>query len=406
MCEEKKLVINCSFCDGRQIREELLADYEQIVLNTGVLAVNTSGKEALEQLPLICNANLVLQTDEELHVIVQDGFYSLSEKSEIPENSVLVVNGNLLIQAGITKENLGRLMGVSVNGCVTVPESVVNAIPNLCVNGSKLVYPDECMVLDPVFVPDRFFPVRAREGMQYFAGIQVKLIDPELDVKTLADKGIRFVTQGALIREEDLENALPLFDEKVLIRIQPSGFSYLEGDVELNPELLDQYGTRLFIDGSLIVPMDNGNLLEKLEMLFVTDTVFLPAMWKKVFRKVPAEYRKLEVVKGRRLKDRPGVTLDNALLDECLQGLTVRDCGSIRIDSDISPERLLQLVEIRDCGSVVCSREQKSAVELISKDIGSIRIEDAVARKEDDDEGTRKGGKEKIRVMNVKQYVL
>ena len=98
MSEGKKLIINCSFCDARNVREELLNDYEQIVLNTGILAVSEAGKEVLAHLPLICNANLILQTEEMVHAITQDGCYTISGKSEFPEKSVLAVNGNLLIK--------------------------------------------------------------------------------------------------------------------------------------------------------------------------------------------------------------------------------------------------------------------------------------------------------------------
>ncbi len=96
--------------------------------------------------------------------------------------------------------------------------------------------------------------------------------------------------------------------------------------------------------------------------------------------------------------------MDNALLNECLQGITVRDCGILRIGREVSPEQILKLVDICDCGTVVCSQEQRSAVEMVSRDIGSIRI-----NKEDEEKneaGTLAGKNGKIRVMNVKQYIL
>ena len=404
MSEGKKLIINCSFCDARNVREETLKDYEQIVLNTGILAVSEAGKEVLTRLPLICNANLILQTDEEVHVIAQDGCYTISGSSEFPEKSILAVNGNLLIKAGTKKETLEGLTAVSVNGCLTIPESLANVMTNLSVNGDTQVYPDYCMVLDAVFTPDRFFAVRAREGARYFVGEQVRLIREGLDVKALTDKGIRFVTPMALLRGDELEDSLKLFDETVRIKTIPSGLSYVEGDVELNPELLDRFGTRLYVDGSLTISMENGNLLENVEMLVVKDTIFLPAVWKKAFRKIHAEFGKLEVVKKKCLKDRNCVTLDKALLDECIQGLSIRDCRILHISEEIPPEQLLQLVDIRDCVTVVCSQEQRNAVELISRDVVSVRIHN-----EDEEKnvaGTLAGINEKIRVMNVKQYVL
>src|SRR5699024_9082490 len=145
---------------------------------------------------------------------------------------------------GTKKETLEGLTAVSVNGCLTIPESLANVMTNLSVNGDTQVYPDDCMVLDAVFTPDRFFAVRAREGARYFVGEQVRLIREGLDVKALTDKGIRFVTPRALLRGDGLEDSLKLFDETVRIKTIPSGLSYVEGDVELNPELLDRFGTR------------------------------------------------------------------------------------------------------------------------------------------------------------------
>ena len=98
--------------------------------------------------------------------------------------------------------------------------------------------------------------------------------------------------------------------------------------------------------------------------------------------------------------------MDHALLNECLQGITVRDCGILRIDREVSPERILRLVDICDCGTVVCSQEQRSAVEAVSRDIGSVRIDNGDEEKEKNEAGTLAGKNGKIRVMNVKQYIL
>ena len=170
------------------------------------------------------------------------------------------------------------MIAVSVNGCVTIPESLANRVANLSVSADILIYPDDCVVLDAVFVPDRFFAVRAREGARYFVGEQVRLIREGLDVQALTAKRIHFVTPEALLYEDELEDGLRLFDETVRIKTIPSGLSYVGGDAELNLELLDRFGTRLYIDGSLTISMENGNLLENIEILVVTDTIFLPAV--------------------------------------------------------------------------------------------------------------------------------
>ena len=127
----------------------------------------------------------------------------------------MAVNGNLLIKEETGKETLENLIAVSVNGCLTIPESLANRVANLSVSADILIYPDDCVVLDAVFVPDRFFAVRAREGARYFVGEQVRLIREGLDRKALTDKGIHFVTPEVLLYEDELEDSLGLFDETV-----------------------------------------------------------------------------------------------------------------------------------------------------------------------------------------------
>ena len=115
------------------------------------------------------------------------------------------------------------MIAVSVNGCLTIGIPA-NRVANLSVSGDILIYPDDCVVLDAVFVPDRFFAVRAREGARYFVGEQVRLIREGLDVQALTAKRIHFVTPEALLYEDELEDGLRLSMKRCGLRRFLRGF--------------------------------------------------------------------------------------------------------------------------------------------------------------------------------------
>ena len=48
--EKKNFVLNCSICDARKVKEEDLARYEHIIINSDVLLVNEESKSVLARL--------------------------------------------------------------------------------------------------------------------------------------------------------------------------------------------------------------------------------------------------------------------------------------------------------------------------------------------------------------------
>ena len=85
-----------------------------------------------------------------------------------------------------------------------------------------------------------------------------------------------------------------------------------------------------------------------------------------------AEYGKLQIVKGTTMAGKAMLTLDNALLDASPDGVSIHNCGLLRIKKDVSPERILDLVQTCNCGCILCTPEQKGAVELVSRNAGFI----------------------------------
>ena len=66
------------------------------------------------------------------------------------------------------------------------------------------------------------------------------------------------------------------------------------------------------------------------------------------------------------------LTVDDALLDASPDGVSIRNCGLLRIHNSVSAERILELVSTDCCGCILCSPQQKGAVELVSRNAGFI----------------------------------
>src|SRR5699024_17317 len=76
--------------------------------------------------------------------------------------------------------------------------------------------------------------------------------------------------------------------------------------------------------------------------------------------------------KGKILKNRVNATLDLLVLEDTPEGIQFRNCASVYVDPEVSRERILSDVEFRNCAKIVCTPEQKSAVEVVSKNVAKI----------------------------------
>lgn len=406
---KKMFVVNCDVCDARKVNEEALSGYEKIVINADAVLVNERAKDVLSRLPVICNSDVTLELDGDVNIISKNGDFELSGSTAVSENTLLCVNGSLEIKPG-AQQVLSSLAAVCVNGSVLCPASLAPYLNNFHVNGSTECYPDEYTVLDPVFTPDVWFPLRARQEGQYYVSGQLRLTDKELDVSALAAKKVRFVTPSVLVLQEKAEAALTLFDETAKLEVIPSGYSFLSGDIRLDEGLLEQYGTRLYVKGSLTLTSECAGLLSRLEKPRVTGTVYLPESLEEAFRNTGAEYGGLQIVRGTTLANKAMLTLDNKLLEACPEGVSIRNCGLLRVRRDVSPERILDLVHTSNCGCILCTPEQKGAIEVVSENAGFIGDLKDKAAEEGEGEGGGIPGLLKqfanTRVVNGDLYLL
>ena len=111
---------------------------------------------------------------QEANVISHNGDYDINGSTAVPENTFLSVNGNVIIKPG-TGEVLSSYTAVSINGSVLCPASLEPFLSRFSVNGSTECYPDACTVLDAVFTPDTWFPLRARQEAHYYVSEQLRL---------------------------------------------------------------------------------------------------------------------------------------------------------------------------------------------------------------------------------------
>ena len=65
--------------------------------------------------------------------------------------------------------------------------------------------------------------------------------------------------------------------------------------------------------------------------------------------------------------------MDRSLLEEAREGLSIADCVTVRFREDVPAELIRErLLSISDCASVVCTPEQRAAVEMVAQDVAEI----------------------------------
>ena len=163
-----------------------------------------------------------------------------------------------------------------------------------------------------------------------------------------------------------------MVDENTELQVVPAGYSYVSKDAVLDEMLLEKHGTKLYIDGSLTLEKSSTPWIEKLENLQVSGVVTLLRSQVEAFRAIGAEYKELEIVKGKIVKNHSSLTVDAAMLEQAEDGVTVKNCASLKVKEDVSPEAILERLQIANCATIKCSPQQKSALQMVSKNVANI----------------------------------
>lgn len=368
----KKLIVNTAMCDIRNISEETLKQYSDVVIDTAILISNSRANELLHRYSVRIDTADTLLVEKDVPVSCQNGSFTLHAGCE--GEGVLMINGQLLIEEG-SMEGLCGYEKIHVNGNVLIPRSMRGKLSNLSVNGSITEYPDGAIRLRSKEQIDKTFPLRAKNAL-YYASRELVFMDAQLNAAVLAEKGVRFETCTAIIKESLVEGIVPLLDDRCHIRILADDIAYLPKSAGLTSKLITKYGTKLYVDGDVTVKEKEA--LEKLEYLIVKGTLSLEEGWKDSLDFISElEYKELNIVPAPRegwghISGKIMAIVDKALMVKFPEGLLIEGCATVTIRDDIPLDWVQDKLSIRDCGSITCSQEQRGSVVLIAETCGAI----------------------------------
>lgn len=367
--EKKKLKVNTAICDARNVTEAVLQSYESIDINAALILVSKESKELLSRFDVDMNAASVQEAPADVELMIQNGKYEITDGTNLAKTVALVVNGVLDIKTS-SKEVLDKFHSILVNGLVQYPSDIEDKLPNINVNGKTETYPSDAIRLKNKFTVDKTFIIRA-ENAKYFARSKVIITDKTLDIEALVEKQLKFITKKAIIAEEILEKALPLFDAEVEIEAIPAGYSYIGTEI-LNNGLIRKHGNKLYVDGDLTITLDGERALDKVESMIVSGRVNISQRLEEKFYHIDSEYNDIKTIKGVIMGDKPSITIDARMVKKHSEGVTISDCAMVYLKEDISPDEIEEKLQFIDCACIFCNEEQKSAVESVSEDVGII----------------------------------
>ena len=376
---EKKamLSVRAAVCDARRVTEETLSGYDKVQLRCGVLLTTPESREALSRYGAEINAASIQEIEGGAKVTTVNGKTEIVPGQAAPDCKLyLMVNGKLDIAPGCEAE-LKNYVGITVNGKVSCPKSIMPLLAGLMMNGVIESYPDGCIRLKRTAVLDRTFRLRAREGALYYAAGRIAALDPALDFAALAAKNVRFSTPSLLVAESLAEAAVPLFDQETEITVLPDGCALVKDDADMDEELADRCGGKLYLLGSLYVAEGKGALLERFTFLRVAGDVQAVRSEAAAVRSSCAEYQRLRTMGGTVIRNRSTpVTVSRAVLEQAESGLSVESCVDVCIEEDVTTALLRErLVSIANCVSVVCTEEQRAAVEAVTENVVNLGAE-------------------------------
>lgn len=391
---KKNLRVNCALCNIRSITEEVLSAYESVRINCAQLITSPEAQQLLSRYGVQINCANTVNAEEDVRVSVINGSTELYPGQAVPaEKTLLIVNGSVRVAPGC-EEILRSYAHITVNGNVECPRSMVPLINMMSINGSTNAYPDDCIRLKSTTVLDRTFQLRAKQDALYYASKRVVALAQDIDFAALAAKNVRFETKELLVCESLAEAAAALVDERAEITIVPDGCAYVDDDAELNQSLYTRYGGKLFINGDLEITAESAPWLEKIEYLRVNGDIEVVRSMQEKLAAVNAIYEELKVVSGKKIVDKPKLTVTASLLERAEDGLDIIDCDEVTFQEDITPELIQEkLMRLADCARVVCTEEQLPALELIAEDVGKLGPDSGQEEEEeksDEDENTVK----------------
>lgn len=366
----KKLNVSCATCDIRNISEKILESYQEIAVNAATIVSSPAANERMAGYQVQMNAATILSASEETELKSVNGSLEL-KGGEIDHPTLLLVNGSLELGED-AEASLKNITLIHVNGRLTYPSGLESLLPPLQVNGSIETYPSGAIRMKSDGIVDRMFLLRAKRA-DYYTPRQVLLLDEKLDLSTLAEKEVHFLTPKAYVASSLLEAALPLFSDDTEITEVPDGCSYLNGEVELTDRVLRKYGPRLFLSGSLLVHQEGRQALESLSYLRVLGkTTLLGSDLGPLLDQIEFHGAEPVIIRGALISEKASLTVDAPLLERNPEGITFTDCATVKLADDITAEQIEKLLCFKDCAMIQCGPGQREAVMMVSQDVACV----------------------------------
>ena len=377
---EKKLIINADVCDTRTAAKEVLSLYESIKINADCLIMSEASKIILAEYPVSVNADEIVMlenADETINVVCENGNCVLSGETSFRNKILLKVNGNLTIEKD-ADEVLDNIVKIIVNGNAEYPSTLQN-LPPMQVNGNQKTYPGDAVKLKSTFLLDKTFLLRCR-SQRYYAEDEVIIADETLDIECLLQKGVQFITGRGILAENLFEKAALLFDEDVELDLIPEEY-YYSTEKNLTKELLSESGGKIYIDGDFMLRSEDEEKLQDI-FLIVSGELYADETLAEKFPANRIKYKKLKTVKkdAIMISDRATFAMTEDMLHDNPKGIVVIGCGMVTLDAEIPGQELKENVQMINCGCVMCSKEQRSAVEMVVEDCGYIHTPDMLEK--------------------------
>lgn len=211
--------------------------------------------------------------------------------------------------------------------------------------------------------------------MCVYSSQEIRLIAPGIDLGTLRDKKVQFISPRFFVPAEKAADALELFNETASMEVIPQGYVFVDTGKELSESLLKKYGNRLFFRGDLTLTEGSIPLLSRLEKLYVSGTILVPENLAEDFYQFDVECSSVKVVKEEKrriLENSPRIVLDKDILTASPPGVLIRNSAVLTIEENITPQDILDHVEIVNCSRVDCTENQKAAVYQKSTNVPQI----------------------------------
>lgn len=409
MGEKKNFVVNCEICDTRKVKEDIFENFENLVINAEVVVTCDRSREILNHNAATMNVESILNIDEDMDLVCQNGKYEISADNVLEKDVVLILNGTLNVKPG-AEEALKHYTKIVVHGRASYPKSLAKYMVNLSVNGLVDEYLDDGIVLDDVAVLDKYFPMRAKEGGVYCAATKVVLLDQAVQAAELNKKNVQFITPELLVSEDKVEQAISLISEKTKLDVVPSGCAYVPQKAVLDARLIAKYGKRLYVDGNLVLNAESTPYIAELEYLKVKKDIELLAEQAELIEALDVSYHELQIVKERQIRNQLSVVIDKTFMDALPKsGASIVNCVNVKIKEDVSAEEILEKLDFRNCVHVECYQKQKSAITLAGRNLVHVRAVDVEKLDEEAEQSPiEKAMKDivKNKVINAEVYVL